>query len=107
MLSYADVCCRMLSYADESEHLEDYIRRFGAKFSHAAQAQDKRKKLERINLNRVEPPTDLETVEVCLRILTYAHVCSRVLTYADVWKRLLTSKPLRYASSLRPHTLVA
>jgi ATP-binding cassette subfamily F protein 3 len=49
----------------EIEHLEDYIRRFGAKFSHAAQAQDKRKKLERINLNRVEAPTDLETVEVC------------------------------------------
>ena len=47
----------------EIEHLEDYIRRFGAKFSHAAQAQDKRKKLERINANRVEAPTDLETVE--------------------------------------------
>ena len=81
----------------EIEHLEDYIRRFGAKFSHAAQAQDKRKKLERINLNRVEAPTDLETVEVCLRMLTYAHVC----------KRLPTSKPLRYMSSVRPHTLVA
>eukprot|EP00802_Teleaulax_amphioxeia_P003533 Tamp_03536.p1 GENE.Tamp_03536~~Tamp_03536.p1 ORF type:complete len:512 (-),score=134.05 Tamp_03536:1108-2643(-) len=47
----------------EIEHLEDYIRRFGAKFSHAAQAQDKRKKLERIQANRVEAPTDLETVE--------------------------------------------
>ena len=47
----------------EIEHLEDYIRRFGAKFSHASQAQDKRKKLERIQAKRVEAPTDLETVE--------------------------------------------
>jgi len=47
----------------EIEHLEDYIRRFGAKFSHASQAQDKRKKLQRIQAVRVEAPTDLETVE--------------------------------------------
>lgn len=47
----------------EIEHLEDYIRRFGAKFSHASQAQDKRKKLERIQAKRVEAPTDLEIVE--------------------------------------------
>jgi ATP-binding cassette subfamily F protein 3 len=47
----------------EIEHLEDYIRRFGAKFSHASQAQDKRKKLERIQAELIEAPTELETVE--------------------------------------------
>ena len=47
----------------EIEHLEDYIRRFGAKFSHASQAQDKRKKLERIMAAKVEAPTELETIE--------------------------------------------
>jgi ATPase subunit of ABC transporter with duplicated ATPase domains len=42
----------------EIEKLETYITKFGAKASHAASAQSKKKALEKID--RVELPTELE-----------------------------------------------
>jgi ATP-binding cassette subfamily F protein 3 len=42
----------------EIEKLENYITKFGAKASHAASAQSKKKALEKID--RVEMPTELE-----------------------------------------------
>ena len=49
--------CRRCSVSQ----LESYITRFGAKMSHAASAQSKKKALDRIE--RVQAPTDLEIVE--------------------------------------------
>lgn len=47
---------------DEIAHLEDFIRRFGYKATKAAQAQDRQKRLDKINENRIEIPENLKRI---------------------------------------------
>lgn len=47
---------------DEIAHLEDFIRRFGSKATKAAQAQDRQKRLDKINENLIVIPENLKKI---------------------------------------------
>jgi hypothetical protein len=63
MLTYADVCSRVLTNAHVCSRMLTYA---GVTYEQGEEGEE----------------SAVEESDVCSRMLTYAHVCSRMLTYA-------------------------
>ncbi len=68
----------------EIQHLEDFIRRFGAKATKAAQAQERQKMLDKILENKIEIPESLKKIHFSFP--PAPHSGQIVLTLKDICK---------------------